>query len=617
MVPKSMKNLKIIHNLHRNLRVVARRSFKGLWMRALFCWMVGLLTLTNDEISSYDWRFQIRGPQVVDPNIVFLNIRPQSLAAYIRNSQYGFFNAKELPDYTDSFYFDPLLLRKIFTEVLRQNPKKIGVLLSFNENLNSSELMASDKKLFQDPKIVWSYDSMRIEGIHRPLFSNDVASNVGHYLLARDSDGIIRRVPSENSSLPHFIEALTERHFSYPAEPFINYRGYGSSAKTVYPTYNFEDLLNQQISATAFQGKWVIISGLTQTNFLTPLGNMTRAEITAQALDTHLHQRWIKRSSFWIYGGLLFILLILSVIIITQYPQRLAFFLLLWLVGLSSSLSLWIFDSFYYWTPIFAPLVQVVTTWIIFVGYMANRLEKQHYELQKEKEYLKELEQLKNNFVSLISHDLKTPIAKIQSILNRLKHKAESEELRTEIHNLQAYSEELNKYIRSIIQLLQVESRDFQLHKEIIDVNDIIKEVIKNLAPLAQEKKINFVEDLEPLFSMEVDKTLIREVLLNLLENAIKYSFENTVITIRSKEVENKVWIEIIDQGEGIGADEVKNVFGKFVRGKTQDLKTKGTGLGLYLVKYFIELHGGEVFLESQLGKGTKVYFSLPVEGDI
>ena len=71
-----------------------------------------------------------------------------------------------------------------------------------------------------------------------------------------------------------------------------------------------------------------------------------------------------------------------------------------------------------------------------------------------------------------------------------------------------------------------------------------------------------------------------------------------------------------MDHGQGISAEETERVWQKFTRGKNQDLKTKGTGLGLYLVKYFVELHGGQVFMESELGKGTTVSFTLPVSDD-
>jgi signal transduction histidine kinase len=227
---------------------------------------------------------------------------------------------------------------------------------------------------------------------------------------------------------------------------------------------------------------------------------------------------------------------------------------------------------------------------------------------------LAELEQLKNNFVSLISHDLKTPIAKIQAIVDRLLNDSATLNFQGDLKSLRLSSDELNRYIQSILKVLRVESRDFQLNKEVGDINETVQEAIEQLTPLASEKGIQIESNLEPMFSIEVDFTLMREVLINLLENAIKYTPVGGKIQIASHEVAEKVWIEVQDTGEGIPAVEIANVWGKFVRGKDQDHKTKGTGLGLYLVKYFIELHGGEVFLESELGKGTKVSFSLPLE---
>jgi signal transduction histidine kinase len=298
----------------------------------------------------------------------------------------------------------------------------------------------------------------------------------------------------------------------------------------------------------------------------------------------------------------------------TQYPQSIALVFLLWLATLVAAVSAWVFDLYYIWLPAVSPAMQIAATWVIFIGYQANKIERRNWQLQQEQQYLHELEQLKNNFVSLISHDLKTPIAKIQSVVDRLMAKETSSELQTDLKSLRISSEELNRYIQSILKVLRVESRDFRLNKEVGDINDTITEAMAQLAPLAQEKQIHMEHALEPMFSIEVDFTLIREVLVNLIENAIKYTSVGGQIKITSKEINDQVVIEVADTGEGISAEEVPLVWRKFVRGKDQDMKTKGTGLGLYLVKYFIELHGGTVALESELKKGTKVSFTLPIE---
>ena len=122
---------------------------------------------------------------------------------------------------------------------------------------------------------------------------------------------------------------------------------------------------------------------------------------------------------------------------------------------------------------------------------------------------------------------------------------------------------------------------------------------------------------MEPIFSIEFDRTLIREVLINILDNAIKYSPRLSTIIITSMEMETQVHVHVTDNGPGISTEELPLIWSKFMRGKDQELRTKGSGLGLYLVKFFIDLHGGHVFAESQKGRGTQIGFSLPVEQTI
>jgi signal transduction histidine kinase len=235
--------------------------------------------------------------------------------------------------------------------------------------------------------------------------------------------------------------------------------------------------------------------------------------------------------------------------------------------------------------------------------------------LQQQQNYLAELEQLKNNFVSLISHDLKTPIAKIQGVLDRmLTQTGTAPEMQSDLVSLKEYSEELNRYIQSILKVLRVESRDFKIIKETADINGVIENVIERLGPLALSKNILLQVSLEPMFLIEIDVTLMTEVFLNIIENAIKYTPNNGQVMVRSFETEKDVCVEISDSGEGISPEDQDIIWKKFTRGKTQDYKTKGSGLGLYLVKYFIELHGGEISMQSEVGKGTTFVVRLPIE---
>jgi signal transduction histidine kinase len=142
----------------------------------------------------------------------------------------------------------------------------------------------------------------------------------------------------------------------------------------------------------------------------------------------------------------------------------------------------------------------------------------------------------------------------------------------------------------------------------------VVEKVIAQLQPLSSDKRQEIHADLEPMFSLEMDAVLIQEVILNLIENAVKYTPNDGHIEIKTQEVEDKVIFTVKDSGPGIPPADRKHLFEKFFRGQAQKSQIKGTGLGLYLVKYFIELHGGEVFLESEVGKGTRVGFTLPLE---
>ncbi len=583
---------------------------RGVILRALLCWAIGCVFLFNDEVTSYDSRLQIRGNQAVSSQIVLITLRSSDLTESEGLRSRGFGESLgDVTDITDSVYWNPDMWTELMTKVLMQKPKKVGVTLFFSENLGPLRMPLHLIKLFKNPKVIWGTTVAMSERVNQPLFSDDLRSNIGNIQLSRDEDGVIRRF---TPTTDNFISRLTGSEFETHSSRIINYRGASGS----FPEFSLRDILDDRIPEGALTNKYVLIGteANSTTQYLTPLGASQRNEVFAQILDNTIEKRWIYRASPIVYVIFLLPLMILSVFMITGYPQTVAFVFMMWLATLTAALSAWVFDLFSIWIPAVSTGMQLLATWVIFIGYQANIIERRNWLLQQEQEYLAQLEQLKNNFVSLISHDLKTPIAKIQAIVDRLLGNPETAAFNVDLKSLRLSSDELNRYIQSILKVLRVESRDFQLNKEVGDINETIQEAIDQLTPLAREKQIQIQTNLEPMFSIEVDFTLMREVLINLVENAIKYTPIGGRIQIASHEVESKVWIEIQDTGEGIPPDEVANVWGKFVRGKDQDLKTKGSGLGLYLVKYFIELHGGEVFLESELKKGTKVSFSLPLE---
>ena len=173
-------------------------------------------------------------------------------------------------------------------------------------------------------------------------------------------------------------------------------------------------------------------------------------------------------------------------------------------------------------------------------------------------------------------------------------------------------TKELNKFITSILDLTKIESRNLDLALVSRDINNVIENTVEGLRYEATNKNVVVEMDLAPLYPIELDQNLMKRVLSNLVENAIKYSGENTSVKVKSWDDEKWVYVEIQDNGVGIPKEDLEYIFDKFYRVKNDASHSiKGTGLGLYLVKYFVELQGGTIDAESTLGQGTKFTVKL------
>jgi signal transduction histidine kinase len=276
-------------------------------------------------------------------------------------------------------------------------------------------------------------------------------------------------------------------------------------------------------------------------------------------------------------------------------------------------LSYLIFTIFGLWLYTTHLVLSVFVVYYIGVPFRAIGEHQRRYAIQEEAKLIKKVENLKQNFISLMSHDLKTPVAKIAGTADvMLQQHRSDKDLSKGLNYIIDSTKELNKFITSILDLTKIESRDITLNIASKDVNKLIESVVESLALEAQKKGMKINTELAPLYPIDFDQDLIRRVISNLVENAIKYSGEGTAITIRTEDDEKWVYISIEDNGAGIPANDLEHVFDKFYRVKNDASHViKGSGLGLYLVKYFVELHGGKISVESELGSGTKFKVQL------
>jgi signal transduction histidine kinase len=234
----------------------------------------------------------------------------------------------------------------------------------------------------------------------------------------------------------------------------------------------------------------------------------------------------------------------------------------------------------------------------------------------KELKELKRIDKLKDEFLSMVSHELRTPLTSIKAYAETLIDMAEEESIEKEFLTIiNEETDRLNILINDILDLSKIEAGKMEFRIEINDINAIIKRAVKNMESFASKKDIIIkTEFQDEKCEIPFDKDRILQVLLNLINNAVKFSNENSEIKVFCKHYSDKyVLIGVKDSGVGIAKEHFETVFEKF---KQTDNVLKrnvgGTGLGLPICKNIIEYHGGRIWVESEIGKGATFLFTIP-----
>jgi PAS domain S-box-containing protein len=227
----------------------------------------------------------------------------------------------------------------------------------------------------------------------------------------------------------------------------------------------------------------------------------------------------------------------------------------------------------------------------------------------------KELDVAKTNFISTVSHELKTPLASSDFSLKLLKDERISKlspEQKELIEHLQQDNQRMLKILSELLNMSQIETGRIQLEVKEVSPSTIITSGIDTVALSAKEKDI-IITDITssglPSILADADKTIW--VLNNLLTNAIKYSKPGGIIEVKALQVKNEILFSVKDAGPGIPGEFLTKVFDRYY--KVPGSKEKGTGLGLAISKEFILAQKGKIWVESEIGKGSVFYFSLPV----
>ncbi|MCR4435476.1 MAG: ATP-binding protein [Clostridiales bacterium] len=228
---------------------------------------------------------------------------------------------------------------------------------------------------------------------------------------------------------------------------------------------------------------------------------------------------------------------------------------------------------------------------------------------------IRKLEQIRTEFVSNVTHELKTPLTSIRGFIETLRsgaiHDREVSEKFLEIIDIEA--ERLYMLINDILQLSEIESKQKDSNIGTYNLKSIIAETISILEGVAEKKGVRLIDESDGSIEINANRDRIKQMFINLIDNGIKYNTENGSVTIKAFKGEGKVSISVKDTGIGIAPEHLPRIFERFYRvDKGRSRSMGGTGLGLSIVKHIVNLYNGDIKVSSELGKGTEFIIQLP-----
>ncbi|MFG1493195.1 ATP-binding protein [Halobacteriovorax sp. ZH4_bin.1] len=579
------------------------------------------------EAIFYDLRLKLDMTLVHDDNIVLIKIDEES----------DEFLGESYP-YTYTTYL------KLFRKVLKDKPAIINFFGDLSAPLNEREA-ASLQSLHDEIKAYMKQGGLYRYGSEldswgerlppqelRDLGYSPAVVNIDSKLFAKDD--VVRRMVLNisgeetldfwtanewriiNNEEPLVLNKLKSAYYMPEADASFSLFRYPLRSLEHLEKLPVHRVVVGNIPSGYFNGKVVLIGPAYISNLRhyakTPFDKdqkrTSKLEIHANMTKALMENQLIYSIPLWVTKLLSMLIGIVLSIVISRIQPAKGLLITFGIIVGTVLFSYLIFLLFGLWLYITHILLTVFVVYYIWVPFRAIGEYQRRYKIQEETKLLKRVENLKQNFISLMSHDLKTPVAKIAGVADNMLQRNRGGEtyMHDGLKTIIDSTKELNNFITSILDLTKVESRNISLNLQSKDVNKIIEDCVNSLTYLARSKEMTIETELGPLFPIEIDVSLVNRIVSNIVENSIKYAGEGKAINIKTWDDDTWVFIEISDNGVGMDQDDVDNIFEKFYRVKNDASHIiKGSGLGLYLVKYFVELHGGEISVTSSPGEGT------------
>jgi two-component system, sensor histidine kinase and response regulator len=250
---------------------------------------------------------------------------------------------------------------------------------------------------------------------------------------------------------------------------------------------------------------------------------------------------------------------------------------------------------------------------------LEQRVRERTQELQTANEKLRELDLLKSTFVSTVSHELRTPMTSIKGYVENML-----DGLAGKLTDKQSYYltrvkyniERLTRMISELLDLSRIEAGMIEMHRVSVSIPELVADAVEGFQTIAREKSVSvraYHKGTLPLIQADRDK--LHQILSNLIQNAVKFTPSEGEVRVEAELIKGGfAQVSVVDTGCGIPPHELGKVFDKFYRGDSVPPETRGTGLGLSITKSLVEMHGGQIWVESTPGQGSRFSFTLPIE---
>jgi signal transduction histidine kinase/DNA-binding response OmpR family regulator len=245
-----------------------------------------------------------------------------------------------------------------------------------------------------------------------------------------------------------------------------------------------------------------------------------------------------------------------------------------------------------------------------------RKVKERTKELEEANVKLKEADKMKSEFLARMSHELRTPLNAILGFSGIMLSGVEgdiNDTVKEDVKMIESSGKHLLGLINNILDLSKIEAGKMELHKEEISLKEVIDDVVSTAAALVGNKDVELRKEVGELPNIVADKVRIRQIFLNLISNALKFT-EHGHVTIKSILKGKKIILSVEDTGIGIGRESIGKVFDEFTQLAGATGETKGTGLGMAITKKFVEMHGGRIWVESELGVGSTFWIILPIK---